>query len=78
MNVNRMRITTFTRKLTISLRRISCLNEPSNWNSYYGDEEEIIDHSLAPGQEAGQFAFGSNVDASTQEGFNFADDVNMS
>jgi len=50
----------------------------SNWNSYYADEEEIIDQSLAPVQEAGQFAFGGNIDSSTQQGFNFADDVNMS
>ena len=47
-------------------------------NSYYNDDEdEIIDPSLAPGQEAGQFAFGSNIEPSTQQNFNFADDVNM-
>jgi hypothetical protein len=46
--------------------------------SYFGDEEDAEDTTLAPGQEAGQFAFGTNVDPTTQQQFHFGDDVNMS
>jgi hypothetical protein len=37
-----------------------------------------VDPTLAPEQEAGQFAFGSNLDPSSQQQFHFGDDVNMS
>jgi hypothetical protein len=49
-----------------------------NMISYFGDEEDVIDSTLAPEQEAGQFAFGTTIDPATQQQFNFADDVNMS
>jgi hypothetical protein len=45
--------------------------------SYFGDEDELIDTDIAPEEEAGQFAFGSNVDSSSQQ-FNFEEDVTMS
>jgi len=46
-------------------------------NRYFGDDEDAVDPTLAPEQEAGQFAFGSNLDPSSQQ-FHFGDDVNMS
>jgi len=50
------------------------------WNaindSYFGEEEDVVDTTLAPGQEAGQFAFGTGPPSGTQQ-FNFGDDVNM-
>jgi len=46
-------------------------------DSYFADEEDEIDPSLAPEQQSGQFAFGS-TDPSAQQQFNFGEDVNMS
>ena len=46
-------------------------------HSYFSDEEDEIDPSLAPEQQSDQFAFGS-TDPSAQEQFNFGEDVNMS
>jgi hypothetical protein len=47
-------------------------------DSYFADEEDEIDQSLAPEQlQSGQFAFGSS-DPSAQQQFNFGEDVNMS
>jgi len=50
---------------------------PFNWSSYFGDEEDVIDSAVAPEQEAGQFAFGT-LDPSAQQQFSFGEDVNMS
>jgi hypothetical protein len=45
---------------------------------YFGDEEDIVDESLAPEEQAGQFAFGSAAGQTDgQQQFSFGDDVNM-
>lgn len=46
-------------------------------DSYFGDEEDEIDPSLAPEQQSDQFAFGS-TDSAKQQQFSFGEDVNMS
>jgi hypothetical protein len=47
-------------------------------SSYFGDDddEDVVDTDLAPEQQAGQFAFGT--DPTAQQQFHFGDDVNMS
>ena len=40
------------------------------------DDEDVVDTDLAPEQQAGQFAFGT--DPTAQQQFHFGDDVNMS
>jgi importin subunit alpha-1 len=46
--------------------------------SYFGDDDEDgVDTTLAPGQQAGQFAFGTGVEPAAQQ-FHFGDDINMS
>ena len=77
MNANRMQIRKFTRRHIISSKRTVRCNS-FNWFSYFGDEEDVIDSTLAPEQQAGQFAFGSTIDPSAQQQFNFGEDVNMS
>ena len=41
-----------------------------DWFSYFGDEEDVIDSTLAPDQQAGQFTFGSTIDPSARQQFN--------
>jgi len=46
--------------------------------SYFGDEEDAVDESLAPERQAGQFAFGSTINQTGgQQQFSFGEDVNM-
>ena len=59
-------------------RKVLFVANSFNWFSYFGDEEDVIDSTLAPEQQAGQFAFGSTIDPSAQQQFNFGEDVNMS
>lgn len=45
---------------------------------YFGDDEDVVDETLAPEQQAGQFTFGSTVgQTGGQQQFSFGEDVNM-
>lgn len=72
-----MQIKKSTRKHTILLIRKTASFSPDD--RYFGDDDEdVVDGTLAPDQQAGQFAFGTGVDPTAQQQFHFGDDVNMS
>lgn len=77
-NANKMQTKKYTRK-HIELSRSSPFSA-SRFDiiRYFGDDEDVVDETLAPEEEAGQFTFGTTVgQTGGRQQFSFGEDVNM-